>query len=190
MFSQCPNGVKMQVLHYGTLWDIYGRLWDIYGFRTGLPKCRFCQNMGFLWEEYGILWVIMGFVWEEYGIFLISHFSPTTSDEIPIKMLKLSSFCISPAHSDLVVSIRNSFFRPNVEFANTTTVAVCPMPFGALRSVHHHPPSSLPDLGEGYLSVSLPGMGAAGCTLEMTKIGFWGCDCTCPKDLVLSCQEV
>ena len=67
--------------------------------------------MGFLWEEYGILWVIMGFVWEEYGIFLISHFSPTTSDEIPIKMLKLSSFCISPTHSDLVVSIRNSEFK-------------------------------------------------------------------------------
>ena len=54
-----------------------------------------------------------------------------------------------------------SLFGPNVKFANTTTVAVGPMPFGALGSVHHHPPSSLPDLGEGYVVANLPGFGAA-----------------------------
>ena len=108
VFWWFPSHVKMQVLHYGTLWDMYGRLWDIYGFRTGFPKCRFCRNMGFVWEEYGILWVIMGFVWEEYGIPLISQLLPTNSDEILIKMFKLRIFCISTVHSDLVVSIRNS----------------------------------------------------------------------------------
>ena len=84
---------------------------------------EWCQNagftlrdiMGYLREIMGYLRVPYGFakmqVLSEYGIFLISHFSPTTSDEIPIKMLKLSSFCISPTHSDLVVSIRNSEFK-------------------------------------------------------------------------------
>ena len=46
--------------------------------------------MGFLWEDYGILWVIMGFVWEEYGISVISQLFLTNSEEILIKLHKIT----------------------------------------------------------------------------------------------------
>ena len=72
---------------------------------SGLLKTRFCQNMGFVWEEYGILLENMGFVWEEYGFWMGSLFLGDSDKKISIYLdsdVSKSSNCLTKVVQEAV----------------------------------------------------------------------------------------